>query len=123
MPAIISNAHVAALYKSLPKSRYPKYAIIPSVTTMNITPIGALLPVNIPANAMTNMNTMLTPNRLPIGSIPNCLVESGLLNDLNVFSAGTPNGTLLSTCDVAGIVSSSSHMISFGSHITRDCLI
>ena len=105
---MISKAHVAALSAVLPKSRYPKYAITPSVTIMNMTPIGALLPVKIPAIAMTNMNTMLTPNKSPIGSMPNCLVDSGLLNDLNVFSLGVPFG-----------IASVSHIISVASHTTE----
>jgi len=93
--------------------------MIPSVTTMKMTPIGALLPVNMPANAMTNMNTILTPNRLPIGSIPNCLVDSGDLNDLKVFSDGTPFGTSFCMPAVFGSVSSFSHIMSFGSQITE----
>ena len=50
---MISKAHVAALSAVLPKSRYPKYAITPSVTIMNMAPIGesclaSTIPVVVP---------------------------------------------------------------------------
>ena len=115
---IIINAQVALFSASLPKSRYPRYAITPNVTAINITPIGALLPVNIAAIAMINMNIILTPKRSHIGSRPNCRFESGDLNDLNVLSLGTPFGTLFCTPGTSGLLSELSHIISFGSQIT-----
>ena len=65
---INNNTHVASGFS---KSMYPMYAIMPIVVSMNITPIGALLPVNNPAKPTTNMNIIGTRNKSPIGSIHN----------------------------------------------------
>lgn len=71
IPIIADKTSKTQVASGFAKSIYPKYAITDIVAKMNTTPIGALLPVNNPAIPTTNMKTIGTPHKSPIGSIPN----------------------------------------------------